>query len=348
MNRICSSLAKAGYDVTLIGREKKSSQPLLDRPFKQVRLKCWFEKTILFYAEYNIRLFFYLMSHRFDVISSIDLDTILPGFYASKLKGKPITYDAHEYFTEQEEIVSRPSIKKFWKAIEKLTVPNIPSGYTVSEGYAKLFEQEYGVSYKLVRNVTVLQDLPEQIEEPEKPYILYQGAVNHGRGLEVLVEAMTEIEDHQLYICGNGDIFEELQVLAKSLQVEHKVKFWGYVEPIKLRKFTLGAKVGITFFANAGLSHKYSLANRFFDYMHAGVPQVAMQYPEYIDFNQHHEVAYLLPELTKEEAVKALKKTLHDNPYRNNLRENALSAREKFNWQNDEKTLVSVYENLEK
>lgn len=346
MNRICSSLVKAGYDVTLIGREKKSSDPLIERPFHQHRIKCWFETSILFYAEYNIRLFFYLLKQRFDVISAIDLDTILPCYAVSRIKNRPITYDAHEYFTEQEEIVDRPLIKWFWKSIERITVPNIKNGYTVSRGYADMFEKEYGVKYKLVRNVTVLKELSTPEKNGQLPYILYQGAVNHGRGLEVLVEAMKNIDSHQLYICGNGDIFEDLQVLSQKLGVDHKIKFWGYVQPEELRKYTLGASIGITFFANAGLSHKFSLANRFFDYMHAGVPQIAMKYPEYIHFNTQHEVAYLMPELNVEEATKALTKIIEDKDYQEKLKANALEAREKHNWQQDEKTLVSVYKGM--
>ena len=346
MNRICSSLAAAGYDVTLIGREKKSSEPLNEKPFHQKRIKCWFETSILFYAEYNIRLFFFLLRHDFDVISSIDLDTILPGYFVSRIKKTPITYDAHEYFTEQEEIVSRPPVRWAWKKIEQLTVPNIQHGYTVSKGYADLFEKEYGVHYKLVRNVTLLKPI-EAPPPPKKPYILYQGAVNHGRGLEVLVESMVEINDHDLYICGNGDIFENLKELAQKLDIEHKIKFWGYVEPTALRNFTLGAKVGITYFANAGLSHKHSLANRFFDYMHAGVPQIAMQYPEYISFNKNLEVAYLMSELTLEASITALNKTLYDQAYREKLSKNAMIARQHHNWQEDEKTLISVYQEIE-
>ncbi|MEM9023155.1 MAG: glycosyltransferase, partial [Bacteroidota bacterium] len=78
MSRICTSLAKAGYAVTLVGRERKGSEPLREKPFQQVRLRCFWEKGKLFYLEYNLRLFVYLLRNRFDILCAIDLDTILP------------------------------------------------------------------------------------------------------------------------------------------------------------------------------------------------------------------------------------------------------------------------------
>jgi uncharacterized protein (DUF302 family) len=59
MQRICSSLASAGYDVTLVGRKLKSSKELKNQLFKQMRLKCFINKGKFFYLEYNIRLFLY-------------------------------------------------------------------------------------------------------------------------------------------------------------------------------------------------------------------------------------------------------------------------------------------------
>jgi len=61
MHRICDSLFSAGYDVTFVGRKKKSSSALLVQKFNQKRLSCIFDKGILFYFEYNIRLVFYLL-----------------------------------------------------------------------------------------------------------------------------------------------------------------------------------------------------------------------------------------------------------------------------------------------
>jgi hypothetical protein len=68
MNRICTSLANAGYDVTLIGRKLADSINLDKKIFRQKRLTCIFNKGKAFYIEYNIRLFFYLLFIKSDLI----------------------------------------------------------------------------------------------------------------------------------------------------------------------------------------------------------------------------------------------------------------------------------------
>src|ERR1700694_5474179 len=133
MIRICTSLASAGYSVKLVGRKSKDSISFIEQPFQQKRINCLFEKGKLFYAEYNIRLFFYLLFNRMNCICAIDLDTILPCYFISKIKRIKKVYDAHELFCEMKEIVTRPAIYKVWKKIEKFTVPKFKNGYTVNQ-----------------------------------------------------------------------------------------------------------------------------------------------------------------------------------------------------------------------
>ncbi|HVG13499.1 MAG TPA: glycosyltransferase, partial [Chitinophagaceae bacterium] len=160
MQRICSSLAHNGYTVTLVGRKKRDSRPLVQQKFIQKRLKCFFEKGILFYAEYQVRLFFYLVLKRADLICAIDLDTILPCLLISRIKSIPRVYDAHELFTEMKEVRSRPAVHMVWSAIERFAVPRFPHGYTVSDGLRDEFYKRHGVSYSTIRNIPPLDSEP--------------------------------------------------------------------------------------------------------------------------------------------------------------------------------------------
>lgn len=346
MNRICHALQSNGYEVTLIGRKRKSSGKLDSKSFGRTRLHCFFEKGILFYAEYNIRLFFHLMTHSYDVINANDLDTILPAIIVGRLRGKKVVYDAHEYFTEQEEVVNRPRVKAVWKWIERYSVPKVDGAYTVSKGYADLFEKEYPTKFGIVRNATVLD---KNHPEPDHSvrYILYQGAVNYGRGLEQVIDAMQNV-DCQLYICGAGDILNQLKEQTTKLGLTDKVKFWGFIEPAELKVFTRNATIGLTLFAKDGLSHWHSLANRFFDYMHAGVPQLAMEYPEYISFQKEHEIALLVKDIQPSTLSKALNELLTNHELYQRLHDEAVVARETANWQAQEKSLLKIYDGLDR
>ena len=127
-----------------MGRRRKDSLPLPTRNFRQKRLPCFFASGMLFYAEFNLRLFFFLLFKRMVGVCAIDLDTILPCLFVSKIKRIPRLYDAHEYFTELKEVRTRPRVKKVWSAIERFAVPKFNYGYTVSQGLVNEFREKYG------------------------------------------------------------------------------------------------------------------------------------------------------------------------------------------------------------
>ena len=343
MIRICTSLTTAGYDVLIIGFKKKNSPPLVKRPYKQVRLPIIVERSKLMYADFWTKLFFYLLFTRINIIGAIDLDTIIPVYLISKLRGKPRVYDAHELFTELQEVVTRPKVYKMWKAIESFFVPRFPVGYTVGAYIAQEFNRRYGVNYHLVRNMTVLKSL----EIPEKPerFVLYQGAVNIGRCFEWLIPAMKDV-NARLIVCGAGNFYEESLEITRQNGLEHKIEFKGYVPPTELAEYTRKAYIGITLFEAIGPSNKMSLANRFFDYLHSGVPQLCMKYPEYERINAEFEVAHLIDQPTSESIAAGLNYLLSHEDYYQKLQQNCLKAREKYSWQEEEKTLLKVYADL--
>lgn len=341
MIRICTALHKAGYQVTLIGRSHPWSEPLQEQPFQQKRLFIRPEKGKIMYLLYWIRLFFYLCFKKADLICAIDLDTILPVYAASVLKRCKRVYDAHELFTEMKEVVTRPREKKLWDRIERFAVPRFPKGYTIGTFYAREFERKYRVKYAVVRNATVLRPFEKRF--PAEKYLLYQGWVNKGRCFEELIPAMQHI-DIPLVVCGEGNFFVQARALAREYGVEDKIRFKGYIAPEQLQEYTKGAYAGLTLFHGLSKSNELSLANRFFDYMHHGVPQIAMRFPEYEKINSEFELAILLEDPPAPQAIAAAVNQLLDNPdYWSKLSRNAMKAREVYCWQHEEKVLLDFY-----
>lgn len=343
MIRICTSLANAGYTVTLVGRKLKASLPLAVQPFLQKRLSCFFEKGKLFYAEYNIRLFFYLLFKKMDCIGAIDLDTILPSYFISTIKKVKRVYDAHELFCEMKEIATRPSIYKAWKKIERYTVPKFINGYTVNQPIADEFKKMYGVNYEVIRNIALLRKI-SQTEKTEK-FILYQGAVNEGRSFETLIPAMKQV-DCKLIICGDGNFMQQAQALVQANNLQDKVIFKGKVRPDELRAITQQAYIGITLFDDTGLSNYYSLANRFFDYLHAGIPQLCVNYPVYKEINDKYHIAALTDDISEKNIAALLNNLVVNEVEYEIMHQNCLKTREELNWQQEEKKLIQFYKNL--
>ncbi len=343
MIRICTSLAQAGYTITLVGRKMKSSIRLTKQAFTQKRINCFFEKGKLFYAEYNIRLFIFLLFKKMDCIVAIDLDTILPCYFISAIKKIKRVYDAHELFCEMKEIVTRPGIYTLWKKIEKYAVPKFSKGYTVNQPVADEFKKMYGVNYTIIRNITLLRPL---LPGPKKEkFILYQGAVNEGRSFETLIPAMHQV-DCELIICGNGNFMEQAKQLVTTHNLHHKVFFKGRVQPDELRTITQQAYIGVTLFDDEGLSNYYSLANRFFDYLHAGIPQLCVDYPVYKEINAQYDIAILVNDISPSNLATQLNNLLHNEVLYTELQQNCIKAREVLNWQTEEKRLLEFYKKL--
>ncbi|MGL6268793.1 MAG: glycosyltransferase [Chitinophagaceae bacterium] len=343
MIRICGSLANAGYQVKLVGRKRKSSPVLGQMGFEQIRLYCFFEKGKAFYIEYNIRLFFWLLFQKMDLICAIDLDTILPCLWISQLKGIPRVYDAHELFCEMKEVVTRPQIFRIWKVIERYALPRFTMGYTVCQPIAKILFKDYGVSYAVIRNIGRYNPLRVGIKKEK--IILYQGAVNEGRYFENLIPAMKWV-NAPLHIYGDGNFLEKAKDLIKKNALEEKVLLKGKILPSELPRITESALVGISIFENTGLSNYLSLSNRFFDYMHSGLPQLCSNYPCYREINDIYEIALLIIDHSPINIAGLLNNLIENEVLYKKLEDNCLSASSNLNWENEEKVLLAFYQKI--
>ncbi len=343
MQRICTSLTENGYAVTLIGRKLFSSLPLQNHKYRQKRIHCWFNKGKTFYFEYNLRLTFYLLFRKMDAICAIDLDTIIPCHTISRIKGIPRIYDAHEFFTEMKEVITRPRVKKIWNRVEKKWVPKFKHGYTVSESIADEFHRRYQVNYQTIRNLPVMKPLDNL--QPTEKFILYQGAVNEARGFEYLIPAMQWV-NCKLMICGDGNFMPQLKKLISENKLENKIELKGMLPPDEIWKISQQAAIGIALAEKEGLNQYLALPNKFFDYVHACLPQVTMKYPEYIKINDQFEVAVLIDDLNPKKIAEEINNLLADGALYNRLKNNCMKARQELNWQHEENKLLDFYKSV--
>lgn len=337
MQRICSSIANAGYEVELVGRNLPNSKPLNTLfNFKQTRLNCWFNKGKFFYLEYNLRLLFYLISQSCYAICAIDLDTLLACGIATMVKNNKLIFDAHEHFTEVPEVTNRKITKAIWHKIGKLFIPKAQLCYTVGPQLANILGQVYSNQFEVIMNV------PHEVNEE---YILYQGALNKSRGLAQSILAMHQVENIKLMIAGEGDLSGELRELVSKEKLQNKVQFLGFIQPNELKKITANAKLGLNLLEPNGLSYYYSLANKYFDYMQAGVPCICANFPEYIAINNIYNCSVLI-DCEINSIANAINNLLSNNEQYNLLSKNCIQASANFNWNLEEQKLFNFYKNI--
>ena len=211
----------------LVGRKQRKSPPMDERPYGTKRMKLLFEKGPIFYAEYNIRLFLFLLFHRAHLLLSNDLDTILPNYFISRLKGSKMVFDSHEYFTETPELVHRPKVQKVWKRIEGFVVPKLDEMITVCDSIADLFREKYGVKCHVIRNIPPRKALPTKGDKTalglpaDKHILVLQGSgINIQRGAEELVQTMALLDDCFLMVIGGGDVLPTLKDMVEQMHNE--------------------------------------------------------------------------------------------------------------------------------
>ncbi len=349
MHRICLSLHKLGHEVILVGRSKMNSKELLKYPFKQKRLNCFFQRGFTFYAEYNIRLFLFLLFRKLDILYAVDLDTIAVGSLVKLLRTKKLVFDAHEYFEETPEVYKRRFVKSIWSFIGRTFVPLADAYITVNQSLAHILGKLYNRSFTYIYNTPeYTSEIAIEPLEGEKPYLLYQGVLNKGRGIAELIKAMEYVNHLDLYIIGDGDLSSDLKKIAVQSKVSESIKFLGWLSPDEMKKYTLNATLGINLLERSCESYYYSLANKFFDYLHMGIPSVNMDFPEYRNIINKYDNGILVVDLSVSTIANAINKVVNDNGRIELMRKNSLAASKELNWQNEEKKLYELFENLTK
>lgn len=342
VHKVCTTLQNMGFNVLLVGRKLPWSTSI-ERSYSTKQMKLLFKKGVCFYAEYNFRLFLFLLFSKADVFLSNDLDSLTANFLAAKLRKKELVYDSHEYFTEVPELIHRPKVQRIWEWLEQLMVPKLKQAYTVCDSIAKIYTEKYGVEFKVVRNI------PEKrkIEVPGKnngtKIILYQGAVNIGRGLEQAIRAMHFIEGAKLIIAGDGDIKTSLEELVKKEKLDEKVEFAGRLPLEKLSELTVQADLGLSIEEDLGLNYRFALPNKLFDYIQAKVPVLVTNLPEMAAIVSKYSVGEITNSINPEELATKVQDALCNEEKRANWIKNLEVAADELTWQNEEKVLRKIY-----
>lgn len=343
VDKVCNTLSENNFNVLLVGRKLPNSFKL-DRKYNTKRINLLFNTGFLFYAEYNFRLLFFLLFSKKDILLSNDLDTLLANFLVSKIQRKKLVYDSHELFTELPELINKPFVKLVWLKLENWILPELKNCYTVCQSIANFYTKKYNTNFNVIRNLPTIKKLkkgkfPFSLEG--KKVIIYQGFVNIGRGLELMINTMQHLDNTIFVIVGHGDILEDLQHKVIHKKLTNKVKFLGRISPEELHKTTPLADIGISLEENLGLNYRFALPNKIFDYIQAETPLLVSDLPEMKCVITDYDVGEIIKDRTPEKLAKQIE-DMFKKDFSNQLK----IAKEKLVWKNEEPKLLRVFKNL--
>lgn len=353
VHKVSQSLLDMGFTPRVTGRLRKNSMPLGQRPYATHRIPLLFDRGHWFYFELNVRFFFRLFFSRAHIILSNDLDTLGAAFLAAKLGRKQLVYDSHEYFTEVPELIGRQFKQNVWKRLEKIALPRLKHATTVSQSIANEYQQQYGVQFKVVRNLPHRRPLAKKTNHHPGPkklnddkIILYQGSLNLGRGLEFIIQAMRHIHGASLWIVGSGDLEEFLRILTRSLNLQYKVRFFGQIPFEELSPITAQADLGISIEEDLGLNYRFALPNKLFDYIQHQVPVLVSQLPEMQRIVQQYGIGEVLKSREPDIMAAQITDLLQNNEKRAAFRKKLPIAANELCWENEVEVLHSIFNQL--
>ncbi|MBK12675.1 MAG: hypothetical protein CL849_04010 [Crocinitomicaceae bacterium] len=290
VRKTCASLQRAGYEPILIGRRMVWTDPVsIERPYRTERLWLRVHRGPLFYLVLQVRMWWALkaLSQEGGVTAvwANDLDTLGPAVWASRRFGWSIAYDSHEWFTEAEGLKGRPLRKWFWTIWERRCFARIDRMITVNESIADAYAQK-GLQVEVVSNVPERMASANPMPREElgwpvgKTVLLMQGAyMDRDRGALDAVRSMLHLPGIHLALIGAGPEHAEAASLATRIGVADRVHVHERMPYDTLRRCTAAADVGLSLDRPTVDNFRFSLPNKLFDFLHAGLPVVCSDLP---------------------------------------------------------------------
>jgi len=362
-----ATLIRAGYQVTVVARRinpdlpeeenrdgiqvrrvsiapHRPGTPLISRAFK----------VLGFYARV-IRTAFALDA---DVYHAHDANALPVGWTAAFLRRAKLIYDAHEFERDRNWGGSNlPSIvRKYWALPERLFIRRADAVITVSGSIAEALAEIYGIQKPaLVRNCPSLYVETSKSDRirgavPEigadQPIVLYQGRIAANRGLRQFIEGTMGIPNAVAVLLGDGPLRPDLEQWVQEKGWTDRVFFMGYVPQKVVLSYTASADIGVSLIENVCLSYYYSLPNKLFEYQQAGLPVIASDFPEMSAIVSGYDLGELVDPDDVPAITAAIHKLLSDPARYAQLRENAHKAAQRFNWETESRTLLELYNEI--
>jgi len=353
--REAAALQDEGHDIALVAGVRSPELPAAWQRF-EVRLVCLDPELSLrrAYPRFWRRACTELTALRADAYHAHDLDSLWPAARAARLGDVPLLYDSHELWTRQSSLVHRPPVRWFWTALERRLIARAHRVITVGPAIAERLEEMYGLD-----QVTVLRNLPmfrprvsgdhlrERLELSDGwPVLLYQGGFLTDNGLPEQIRAMSRVSEAHLVLLGGGPTEGALRHQVESSGLGDRVHFHPRVPFGQLHELTCSADVGLCLIRPMGESFYYSMPNKLFEYMMAGLPVLGSNCPEIQAVIETTGTGEIADPTDVGALSRALTAMVEDGDRRQQYSEASLRAARTYCWEQEAPKLTSLYANL--
>ena len=266
-----------------------------------------------------------------------------------KKRNKKVIYDAHEDLPRQiltkhwiPKIIRKP-IAYFVEKAENNIVKKIDGVITATPTINERFDKLNNNSIN-VNNYPIIGEFNKTQKKLTKPQIIYAGGISIERGILEIIDSLEHL-NVDLNLAGKF-LDPSLKSKLESHKLWKKVNYKGFLGRKEITELYNNSLVGmVTLYPTK--NYQTSLPVKMFEYMAAGLPVIASNFPYWESIIKKHECGICVDPTSVSEITKAIK-TLVENPsIAKTMGENGLNAiKTHFNWEKEGQKLTSFYHQL--
>jgi len=364
--REARALAEEGFEVFVIALYEKhlKKEEVIDG-FKVIRLSLTSRRLlettgirVVRCVEFVLRSFWLIRKIQPAFCHCNDFSTLPIGYLSKKFLKSFLIYDSHELESHQPPGERRDSKWLCWliRRLEHFLIKRADKVITVSDGIADCLARQDGIERPLViRNISEFS-----ISETEpsggnhfgfnRDYkvVIYQGGLHAFRGIKNVIRAMKFLDKNiVLVLIGDGSVRGDLEREVAELDLKNRVKFTGWVSSQSLLALTQQSDLGLVPTENICLGYYYSLPNKIFEYIAAGIPLAVSNLPELEKIIKEYKIGETFNPADPKDIARAIQFVLQDRSHYQVLKKNVVEARKILNWDKEKQKLLDLYKNLE-
>ncbi len=313
----------------------------------------YFPKNILQlipFLVWCLKITFYAIIKKPLVVHCNDLETLPAGFLIKLATKSKIVYDAHEL--EIHRVGMSEFTKKIYTFVESMLIKYVDGFITVSSSIMDWYKTTYiQLTSKaiLVRNITSSNSHPYKGKKYLKkqlgikkciPLFIYVGGLKVSRNINTLLDFFSKNQRFHVLFMGFGELAKKTRIYATQYQNIH---FLEPVETSKIKSIIEQADIGLLLTDNSCLNHKYSLPNKLFQYLSAGIPILASNFPDIASYVKKFNAGWLIE--PNKRSIENFIRGIKINEIME-MKENLNENRPNFSWISEERNLINLYQDL--
>ena len=232
--------------------------------------------------------------------------------------GAPIWADMHEWSPEERTHITswRILVAPFMRHMCAKFLPRAAAVTTVCQSIAELYDENYGLDTKIVRNSGPFRQLSPQplVDGPIR--LVHSGVAVHGRNIEIMLDVVKRLDERytlDLYLMASGDGGKYLNHLKKYAGDCDRITFHDPVGALELPDVLNAYDVGVFWIPPTHTNARFALPNKFFDFVQARLAIAVGPSIEMARLVKQHDLGAVSTGFTVEECLASLTSLSRDD-----------------------------------